>query len=43
MFCEKCGSKLEFFGVTDKGVYKYCCPKCYKIYFITKEEIDKHD
>ena len=24
-----CNTKLEFYGISDKGDYKYSCPKCY--------------
>lgn len=26
-----CNEKMKMFGVTERGEYKYCCKKCYKI------------
>ena len=28
--CPKCKQgKMEMFGVTERGAYKYACPRCY--------------
>ena len=27
--CEKCNVNLEWYGINDRGKYKYNCPKCY--------------
>lgn len=31
MKCEKCGSKMNFFGVNGNSGDKYHCPKCYNM------------
>lgn len=31
MKCPKCGTKMSKFGVTERGSYKFHCPKCYTI------------
>ncbi len=31
MICPNCGTKMEMFGVTERGQYKYKCNKCYRI------------
>jgi len=33
--CKKCNTKLDFYGVTERGQHKYGCPKCY-----TKEVLE---
>ena len=37
MFCENCKTKVVLFGVTDSGLWKYWCPKCYARSISTKQ------
>jgi len=37
MKCNKCNVKMEMFGVTERGEYKYCCNRCHKKITIQKK------
>lgn len=31
VLCPNCGSRMELFGVTDRGMWRFHCPECYTI------------
>ena len=35
--CNECKKKMEMFGVTEDGSYKYQCSTCYIIVCVNKE------
>jgi len=34
--CPECKFRMELYGISDRGEWKFCCPKCHRL--LSEEE-----